>query len=128
MSRYVLTAEQEALYRASPRLVTPSKEAPWEGRYDDGERFSQKQVAELQRLGLDPTAIDFLVFEVPGDPRRLGALTVPTPISFRTIHYFYRRVPCPILGARGDRLRIIAPDGSTKMVYPNGQLKRSRAA
>lgn len=119
MKRHYLTPEQEALYRGASRLVTPSAIDPWEGDYDGASRYTVRQLRALREAGHDPATIDYLEVETPGDPRRLY---IPL------ITYFWRRVACPVVGASGRLLRVIAPGGAIKLVHPNGQRSRQRGA
>lgn len=128
MKRYILSDAEEAVYRASPRIIRPSKvgEEIWEGDWRDGEAFSVRQQYELAVLGFDQKVVDRLDVIAPGDPRRIY-LPGRVGISGGQIVYFHRRLTCPIIGSRGDRVHIITPSGAKKLVYPNGELSRPRA-
>ena len=117
--RYILNAEEEALYRRARRLITPSKigSQHWEGHWREGEAFSIEQLRELGAMGLDAATIDRDVIAA-GDPNRIYIPMQP---------YFYRRLPCPIIGKVKDRLRVISPAGDRKLVYPDGSLTRPKA-
>lgn len=127
MTRYILNDEEEALYRRSQRVIAPSRYGQefWEGRYAEGARFTHEQLYAMRVRGLDAERSDWLHVVAAGQPGRIY-LTQPG-IFMREIVYFYRRLACPIVGKRGDRLRVIAPNGAEKLVYADGSLTRSRA-
>ena len=129
MSRYVLTAEEEADYRRARRVITPSTVGReyWEGHWRDGETFSVEQLRELGRLGIAADVVDRLDVFAPGDPRRIHGLRRPG-VFFVPITYFHRRLTCPVVGSVRDRLKVISPNGAMKLVYPNGELARKRVA
>jgi len=126
-ARVILTPEEEATYRTATGKITPSRasEQHWDGQWREGEVFSVGQLYELAVMGIDPKTVDRLDVIAPGDPNRLY-LTRPWALSYRQVIYFYRRLTCPIIGTKGDRVHVITPAGHRKFVYPNGEISRPR--
>ncbi|RSV41571.1 hypothetical protein CA234_09575 [Sphingomonas sp. ABOLE] len=95
--------------------LSPSGWSPWIGWGETREdRFTRAQVAEMQRLGIDPVNPPRVVTVYREatqreDGHRRGSL--PKVFQF----------DCPVLSVTKDkRLRVIAPNGDVKIVMEDG--------
>lgn len=95
---------------------TPSAPFLWYGSIVEGERFTQEQHAQLIRRGLSAA-------DVP-------TMTVKRQAK-REEHYWpFTELPpvfafeCPIIGKRGDKVKVIAPNGDAKLVAADGWAHR----
>lgn len=112
-----LTAEQEKKLR-SAYYITPSDMNAWFGSWHDGRVLTVEQERKLRALLLDPATVDTMEVQVAARPREwVWGAAQKAPI---------RLITCPIIGRGAERIRVIAPHGEVKLVYPGGHLRRPR--
>lgn len=112
-----LTPEQERKLRAA-YYVTPSDISPWFGSWQEGRALTVQQERKLRALLLDPGAVDTMEVQVVARAREwTWNAWDPAPV---------RLITCPIIGRGAERIRVIAPHGEVKLVYPGGHLRRPR--
>ncbi|QTH19630.1 hypothetical protein HRJ34_14730 [Rhizorhabdus wittichii] len=46
------------------RVISPSKLGPWDGGYDEGERFSRPQLYRMGLMGIDPETVETVMVKV----------------------------------------------------------------
>jgi hypothetical protein len=115
----LMTAEQERELRKA-HYVTPSNMNPWFGKWVEGSEFTVQQQNELIDRGLDPAKVDRMVVLVKVTAREWSWNPLdPAPV---------RQIVCPIIGKQLDRIKVIAPHGERKLVYPGGHLTRPKPA
>jgi hypothetical protein len=112
---YILTAEDDA---KTLQVVTPSNISCWAGARSQETDFTPRQIAALERQGFDPATVDRLQVRVGVSAREFW---FPATTYSRVV----RLIICPVVGRRLDRVRVIAPNGEAKLVYPDGSLKRA---
>ncbi|WP_174298152.1 hypothetical protein [Sphingomonas bacterium] len=107
-------------------LVTPSKSQPWiggvigaaivAGVVVGGERYTAQQQAEGRRRGVDLIDGPSLLVKRQATAEEMWwpAATLPPVFAFE----------CPVIGKRGDRITIIAPNGDGKLVQADGWAHR----
>ena len=95
------------------RKLTPSKPFAWYGTWEEGHRFSRFQEAALMKRGADPlTAPAMLVKRQAKREEHVWPFTELPPLF---------AMECPVIGKAADgRVRVIAPDGSLKLVFASG--------
>ena len=92
--------------------IAPSKQQPWYGAIVPDQRFTAQQLAQLDKRGLDPATV--------------GVLTVRRNATTSEMYWPLGSLPpvyafdCPVITHGADRVTVIAPDGSTRKVYPDG--------
>lgn len=108
--------------------IAPSKPYPWLGSirgavrneadtaYVGGDRFTLEQQRELMKRGGDvPTAPALLV------KRQASATELYFPAGQLPPVYAFE---CPIVGKRGEKIQVIAPNGDLKLVAADGWAHR----
>jgi hypothetical protein len=112
-----LTPEQEKKLRAA-YYITPSDLNAWFGSWHEGHVLTAQQVRKLQALLIDPATVDTMDVQVAARNREwVWGASETAPI---------RLIACPIIGRGAERIRVIAPHGEVKLVYPGGHLRRPR--
>jgi hypothetical protein len=112
-----LTSEQEKRLRGA-YYVTPSNINVWFGSWREGRLLTAQQERKLCALLLDPATVDTMEVQVVASAREWswdGREKAPV-----------RLITCPIIGRGAERIRVIAPHGEVKLVYPGGHLTRPR--
>ena len=114
-----VTDEIELNIRSVHR-VTPSNMDPWFGGWAPGARFTAQQHREMAAREIDPDTVDTLEVHVQARQEELY------------VRYGYarpyRRIVCPVIGARAGKKLVISPRGHRKLVFPDGSLRPSKGA
>lgn len=93
--------------------IIPSKPNPWYGTIVDGEPLTLEQLRTLDRMSLDPTNTKRVTVR-----RNATDWEMWWPIGNLPPVYEFE---CPLLRRRADdRLHVIAPDGTGKLVFADG--------
>lgn len=94
------------------RRIVPSKPNPWYGSFQDGRRFSAEQERELLKRGRDVLTAPALLVkrQATHDEHYWPVGTLPPVFAFEA----------PIIGKRGDKVKVIAPSGDAKLVAADG--------
>lgn len=97
--------------------ITPSKHQPWRGAKEAGARFTYRQLAAMERAGIDPDRVETIRVRSVASPRELyWPTTAENPV------YVFE---CPVLEHRPDGFRlVISPAGDRKIVHESGRLKK----
>ncbi len=105
--------EQEIRQR---RVVVPSRVGSdfWFGYDWHADGFSRQQRLRLEQGGADLAKVVSHTVFVADD----GMIVRNT----NDRHPPYRAIRCPVVGRVGARLKIITPNGVTKLVWPDGYL------
>jgi hypothetical protein len=114
-----VTADEELRIRAA-HVRRPSVTEFWFGDWGAGDRFTREQRYELAKLGIAAETVRVIEVRVAVSDRELW-----WPTTEAAPH---RLLPCPVVGQRLDRLKVVAPNGWVKLVYSDGSLTRRRAA
>lgn len=113
---YVTPAFEQQLRRGA--TITPSAINPWYGNWAEGSLYTRQQLHQLKMLGLDPDTVDHLDVHVKVTAKEAWwPTTKTTPI---------RRIPCPVVGHRLDRIKVVSPAGHVKLVYAGGHIVRPK--
>jgi len=109
--------DREHLLPSSGIVITPSNIDPWRSTRGEDQLFTWSQLSALNRLGLDPEKVDFVIVRSKASRRDMYWPSYdPAPTYL---------LPCPILGRRGtDQLEVISPAGMRKWVYSDGSITR----
>lgn len=98
-------------------IITPSKINPWRDARKADQRYTGMQLRRLKEQGLDPDTVPDVIVR--------DAVNI-----FREMYTGGRKatylLPCPIIEGRGDQLIVISPDGSRKIVQPDGTKGRPK--
>lgn len=98
--------------------ITPSRLNPWRDARQPDQRYTGTQLRRLRDLGIDPNAVaDVIVRDRVCPVREMY-------IYGNVAHHYL--LPCPIIEGRGDQLIVLSPDGSRKIVQPDGTKGRKR--
>lgn len=99
--------------------VAPSKMGTdfWYGEWVNDQRFTWRQIKHLRSIGMAVESAEELIVYVSCSDM------VWTPMGQKTPH---RTIPCPIVGRRADQLKVVAPNGECKLVWPDGWLTKPR--
>ncbi len=96
-------------------VISPSGWSPWIGWGDTPEdRFTRAQLYQMKKRGIDPdTHAMFVTVYREATQREGGHRRGDVPKVFQ--------FDCPVLSvAKDKRLQVIAPNGDTKFVMPDG--------
>ena len=94
------------------RHIAPSKTYPWYGFWEEGHRFSVEQERALIRSGADPVTAPSLIVKRQARHEEYSWPFNELPPRFE--------FECPVIGRRGEKVKVIAPNGDTKLVFENG--------
>jgi hypothetical protein len=100
----------ELQLRAS-RTFTPSNPSPWFGQWEHDGLYTVQQLRALKALDIDPATVERLDVKIKVTSRQMWWPTGPTP---------HRLIPCPVIGRRDPRIKVISPIGDAKLVWPSG--------
>jgi hypothetical protein len=112
--RFVSTELEMDLRRN--QVVVPSRPDPWFGRWAPGSVLTEEQLDQLAQRGLDPDTEQLDVHVSVSQAQLWVPLGDKRP---------WRLIPCPIVGRMKDgRLKVVAPNGERKLVWPTGELRK----
>lgn len=116
---YVLS---EAEDRARTRYITPSSISPWSNGVSMMDALGKRQCDELRRQGIDPAtvnwaeSVNWMWVTVP--------ITQPFEFDRRAYGRAVQRIACPIIRTVGDRIQVVASNGTIRTVYAGGRLSK----
>lgn len=96
-------------------VMNPSRAYPWYGWRDPGERFTRTQLWALRRLGHDPAAVEAITVFREATKAEMWWPTTGLPPVFS--------FACPVRRRRGERVVVLAPDGTEQTVRADGWVR-----
>ena len=97
--------------------ITPSKINPWRDVRDEDQRYTRFQLRRLREQGIDPDTVPDVIVRDKVNPFR-EMYTAGRPLVYL--------IPCPIIEGKGQQLTVLSPDGSRKIVQPDGTKGRPK--
>lgn len=96
--------------------IAPSRSYPWYGSWRAGRRFTAEQSRDLDKRGIADEAVETILVKRQATHQEMWWPINELPPVFA--------FDCPVIGHRGDRLKVIAPSGAAKLVQADGWAHR----